>query len=152
MPGQTTERAFETYVEEIFLTTGGWISGSNADWDKERALFPAQAFAFIQETQPNLWEQMKTLHGAGLEPLLLNVGQGIGDQRLPARAAARVQVLRQDISPRLFQTGARQILRCSSCSPRIASPSRDRCPAIPETTARWTSCWRSTACRWRPSS
>ena len=71
MPGQSTERAFETYVEEMFLTTGGWKSGSNADWDKERALFPAQVFAFIQETQPTLWEQMKTLHGAGLEPLLL---------------------------------------------------------------------------------
>jgi type I restriction enzyme, R subunit len=71
MPGQTTERAFETYVEEIFLTIGGWKSGSNADWDKERALFPAQAFAFIQETQLTLWEQMKTLHGAGLESLLL---------------------------------------------------------------------------------
>lgn len=71
MPGQTTERAFETYVEEILLTTGGWKSGSNADWDKERALFPAQVFAFIQQTQPDLWEQMKTLHASGLEPLLL---------------------------------------------------------------------------------
>src|SRR4051794_20648731 len=71
MPGENTERAFETYVEEGFLTTGDWKSGSNADWDKERALFPAQAFGFIKETQSALWEQMKTLHGAGLEPLLL---------------------------------------------------------------------------------
>ena len=47
---QTNERAFETYVEEILLTRGGWKSGSNADWDKERALFPAQVFAFVQET------------------------------------------------------------------------------------------------------
>jgi hypothetical protein len=30
MPGQTTERAFETYVKEILLTRGGWKSGSNA--------------------------------------------------------------------------------------------------------------------------
>ena len=30
MPGQTTERAFETYVEEILLTHIGWKSGSNA--------------------------------------------------------------------------------------------------------------------------
>jgi hypothetical protein len=27
---QTTERAFETYVEEILLTRGRWKSGSNA--------------------------------------------------------------------------------------------------------------------------
>ena len=30
MPGQTTERAFETCVEEVLLTRGGWKSGSNA--------------------------------------------------------------------------------------------------------------------------
>ena len=71
MSGQTNERAFETYVEEILLTRGGWKAGSNAEWDKERALFPAQAFAFIQETQEALWEEMKTLHGDGLEALVL---------------------------------------------------------------------------------
>ena len=49
---QTNEKAFETYVEEILLARGGWRSGSNAEWDKERALFPAQVFAFIQDTQP----------------------------------------------------------------------------------------------------
>lgn len=69
---QTTERAFETYVEEILLTRGGWKSGSNAEWDKERALFPAQVFAFIQDTQPKLWAEMKSQHATGLEALLLN--------------------------------------------------------------------------------
>ncbi len=72
MPGQTTERAFETYVEEILLTRGGWKSGTNAEWDKERAMFPAQVFAFIADTQPKLWAEMKALHAAGLEALLLN--------------------------------------------------------------------------------
>lgn len=52
MPGQTTERAFDTYVEEILLTRGSWKSGSNVEWDKERALFPAQVFAFLRDTQP----------------------------------------------------------------------------------------------------
>lgn len=69
---QTTERAFETYVEAILLTRGGWRSGSNAEWDKERALFPAQLFAFIVDTQPKLWAEMRALHAAGLEALLLN--------------------------------------------------------------------------------
>jgi type I restriction enzyme R subunit len=68
---QTNERAFETYVEQILLTRGGWKSGSNVEWDKERALFPAQVFAFIQDTQPKLWAEMKTLHATGLEALLL---------------------------------------------------------------------------------
>ncbi len=69
---QTNERAFETYVEEILLSRGGWKSGSNAEWDRERALFPAQVIAFIQATQPRLWEEMRALHAAGLEALLLN--------------------------------------------------------------------------------
>jgi type I restriction enzyme, R subunit len=71
MAAQTAEKAFETYVEEILLTTGAWKSGTNAEWDKERALFPAQVFAFLQETQAKLWEEMKTLHGTGLGTLLL---------------------------------------------------------------------------------
>ena len=68
---QTDEKAFETYVEEILLTRGGWKCGSNAEWDKERALFPAQVFAFIADTQPKLWAEMQALHAAGLEALLL---------------------------------------------------------------------------------
>src|SRR6266853_4408996 len=71
MATQTTERAFETYVEEILLTMGQWESGSNADWDKEQALFPSQIFAFLQATQSNLWAEMMGLHGTGLEALLL---------------------------------------------------------------------------------
>lgn len=72
MPSQTNERAFETYVEEILLARGGWKSGSNVEWDKDRALFPAQVFAFIADTQPKLWAEMQALHAAGLEALLLN--------------------------------------------------------------------------------
>ncbi len=71
MSGQTTERTFETYVEEILLTQGGWKVGTNAEWDKEQALFPAQVFAFLQDTQPKLWEQMKAQHGGELEAFLL---------------------------------------------------------------------------------
>jgi len=41
---QTNEKAFETYVQEILLTRGGWKLGDNVEWDKERALFPAQVF------------------------------------------------------------------------------------------------------------
>ncbi len=71
MPSQTTERAFETYVEETLRGRGGWKSGSNAEWDEERALFPARVFAFIADTQPKLWAEMQALHGAGFEALLL---------------------------------------------------------------------------------
>src|SRR5262245_2114571 len=71
MPGQTTERDFETYVEEILLSRGGWNRGTIVEWDKEKGLFPAQVFAFIQDTQAKLWEEMRALHAGGLEALLL---------------------------------------------------------------------------------
>ncbi len=68
---QTTERAFETHVEEILLGRSGWVAGTNAEWDKERALFPARIFAFIQDTQARMWEEMLKLHGSGLETMLV---------------------------------------------------------------------------------
>ena len=71
MSTKTTEKAFETYVEQTLLTKGGWHSGTNAEWDKDRALFPARILAFLQDTQPKLWEEMVNLHGTGLEQLLI---------------------------------------------------------------------------------
>ena len=72
MSGQTTEHAFELHVEDVLLQQAGWQSGTNAEWDVERALFPARVFAFIQDTQPKIWSELHALHGAGLEPLLIN--------------------------------------------------------------------------------
>jgi type I restriction enzyme, R subunit len=72
MPGQTTERAFESYVEIILHEQAGWHAGRLEEWDVERALFPAQLFAFLQDTQRKLWDEMRTLHGTGLEALLIN--------------------------------------------------------------------------------
>lgn len=69
---QTNEKAFETYVESILLNQAGWQSGTVAEWDVETALFPARIFAFLQDTQLKLWEQMRGLHREGLESLLIN--------------------------------------------------------------------------------
>ncbi len=72
MSGQTNERAFEVHVEDVLLKQGGWQSGTNAEWDVERALFPDRVCAFLQETQSKLWEEMRALHAAGLKTLLVN--------------------------------------------------------------------------------
>jgi type I restriction enzyme, R subunit len=69
--GQTNERAFEVHVEEVLHQQGGWQSGTNAEWDVERALFPARVCAFLEATQPKLWAEMRALHAAGLEKLLI---------------------------------------------------------------------------------
>jgi len=67
---KTNERAFESYVE-LMLLDRGWQPGTNAEWDVERALFPARVCAFIQATQGELWKDMRDLHAAGLEALLI---------------------------------------------------------------------------------
>ncbi len=69
---QTTERVFETYVEEILHEKAGWREGEKSEWDKERALFPARVFAFLEATQPKLWGEMRALHATGLETLLIS--------------------------------------------------------------------------------
>src|SRR3990172_9753534 len=68
---QTNEKAFESYVEQILLNQSGWKAGTNAEWDKERVLFPVRVLAFLQDTQPKLWEQMKTLHAAELDTMII---------------------------------------------------------------------------------
>lgn len=67
---QTTEDAFESYLEQM-LTAAGWQVGDVGEWDKALALFPARMFAFIEATQPKLWDEMAALHGDGLKPILL---------------------------------------------------------------------------------
>ena len=66
-----TERAFETYVEATLLERGGWQRGTTAEWDVERALFPARVCAFLEATQPELWAEMRALHAAGLDDLVI---------------------------------------------------------------------------------
>ena len=68
---QTNEKAFESFVETILQQQGGWQPGTNAEWDVERALFPARVCAFLEATQQNLWAEMRKLHAAGLENLLI---------------------------------------------------------------------------------
>lgn len=70
MSSQTKELAFETHAEEV-LRQGGWQAGASPEWDVERALFPARVCAFIEATQPKLWAEMRALHAAGLENLLI---------------------------------------------------------------------------------
>ena len=72
MSAQTTEMAFESYVEIVLRDRAGWQPGDKAEWDVDRALFPARIVAFLKDTQAKPWAEMQALHGTGLEALLLN--------------------------------------------------------------------------------
>lgn len=59
---KNTEKDFESYLEEI-LHAKGWEAGNVKEWDKANALFPARVFAFIERSQPELWQSMLAQHG-----------------------------------------------------------------------------------------
>ena len=68
---RTTEKAFESYVEAMLLAKG-WQQGSTSGWNQDNALFPKLITDFISATQPKLWEQMQSQHGAQLKPMVID--------------------------------------------------------------------------------
>ncbi|EGT79927.1 restriction endonuclease subunit R [Haemophilus quentini] len=56
-----TEQHFENEIEHSLLTEGGYQQGLAKDYEKSTALFPADAVAFIQTTQPKLWDRLEML-------------------------------------------------------------------------------------------
>lgn len=71
MSDQTNEHTFEVQVEKTLLCQGGWCAGTIAEWDVDLALFPAKVVAFLEATQPHLWAEMRALHGAKLNDLVV---------------------------------------------------------------------------------
>ena len=55
------EENFENEIEHSLLTEGGYQQGLAEDYEKSTALFPADAVAFIQTTQPKLWARLEML-------------------------------------------------------------------------------------------
>jgi type I restriction enzyme R subunit len=72
MTAKHTERAFEDAIEHALITGGGWSRGDAQAFDRERALFPEEFFAFVQATQPELWDELRGQHGASVESGVLD--------------------------------------------------------------------------------
>ena len=59
---RTTEAAFETVIE-AHLLQNGYDPVADEGFDRQRAIFPETALAFIRETQTNEWAKLESLHG-----------------------------------------------------------------------------------------
>ena len=59
---RTSETAFETAIEAQLLGDG-YQPVDGKGFDRERAIFPEEALAFIRTTQPQLWSKLEALHG-----------------------------------------------------------------------------------------
>ena len=63
MPSKrTSEAAFETAIESVLLANG-YTRVAGKAFDRERALFPDEALAFIRATQGKVWDKLEALHG-----------------------------------------------------------------------------------------
>ncbi len=72
MPGQYTEKAFETAIEHHLTAAGGYEKGDRDTFDPERGLFPQDLLAFIRETQPKEWEYLAGIQKDKAEETLLD--------------------------------------------------------------------------------
>ncbi len=66
----TSEAAFETAIESVLLADG-FNKLPSVSFDRERAIFPDEALAFIRETQAKTWEKLEALHGAETDERVL---------------------------------------------------------------------------------
>jgi type I restriction enzyme R subunit len=58
-----TEAAFEQLIVAEMTGSGGWESGDPAGYDAELGLYPADAVAFVKETQGKAWDRLVKLYG-----------------------------------------------------------------------------------------
>lgn len=67
---RVSETAFETVIEAQLLAAG-YTAVEGQAFDRERAIFPEEALAFIRTTQPQIWSKLEALHGEQTGPRVL---------------------------------------------------------------------------------
>jgi type I restriction enzyme R subunit len=67
---RVSETAFETVIEAQLLAAG-YTAVDGQAFDRECAIFPEEALAFIRATQPQIWSKLEALHGEQTGPRVL---------------------------------------------------------------------------------
>ncbi len=80
----------ESYIVQK-LVENGWVEGDNSRYDPVRALYPEDVIAWVQATQPEVWEKLERLNGAGTCDVLLD---RLGKE-LAAKNGGTMKVIRQ---------------------------------------------------------
>ncbi|MFH0947789.1 MAG: type I restriction endonuclease [Elusimicrobiota bacterium] len=63
----TNEKAFEESIEESLITNGRYVKGNPDNFNRELALDTSVLFAFIKDTQKNVWDELVKIHGLDVE-------------------------------------------------------------------------------------
>ncbi|WLD15233.1 type I restriction endonuclease subunit R [Planctellipticum variicoloris] len=105
------EIAFEVEICQ-HLAAHGWLysEGDAAEYDRTKALFPADVLAWVQETQPAAWEALTKSHGSQAAEVLLTRLQESVTQ------SGTLEVLRHGIDV----IGLKQKLKLAQFKPALA--------------------------------
>ena len=71
LENRAREKAFQDHIIEQ-LAASGWLVGESSRYDKERALYPEDVIAYVQESQPEGWQKYCKTYGEEPERHLLN--------------------------------------------------------------------------------
>lgn len=63
---------FENDIEHALITGGGYEKGDPHNYDAEAALFPTEVIAFVQKTQPKIWDRLTQLDTGKAASMLLD--------------------------------------------------------------------------------
>ena len=66
-----TETQFESEIVDYLTQYGGYKEGNAKTYEKQTALFPCDAIAFVKHTQPNIWQRLMQLFDDRAENELL---------------------------------------------------------------------------------
>ena len=105
------EISFETEICG-HLAANGWLysEGDAKDYDRPRALFPADVITWVQDTQPKAWEALTKNHGTQATEILLQRLRDSIDQR------GTLAILRHGIE----MMGLRESLALAQFKPALA--------------------------------
>ena len=82
----------ENYITQK-LVEQGWFEGQSSQYDQQRALYPNDVIAWVQATQPKVWQKLVKLNGDNATNVLLNRVE----KTLDAKTGGTVMVLRNGI-------------------------------------------------------
>lgn len=70
------EKNFEADIEQYLLTKGGYTKGSQATYDKEKAIDLDTLIRFVKDSQPKAWERFERKYGNSAKTQLYKTIQG----------------------------------------------------------------------------
>ncbi len=72
---EDSEKRFESDIEAYLINEGGYVKGSQVNYDKTRAIDMTALMSFIEQTQPKVWKRYLNTYGDKVEKQLYTIFQ-----------------------------------------------------------------------------